>query len=129
MAIATGTAIAIAAGASAGAGIASAKMQSSAANKAAKTQQQSANQALGLQRDIYNQQYQLHSPYMALGNSAATTLGRLTGVTPGMRFAAPPQQMPPQMGMPMGPQPGGVARPRYPFMGGGGTLGELAMMR
>jgi hypothetical protein len=133
MAIATGTALAIAAGASAASGIASAKMASNASKKAAQTQANSATQANNLARDMYGQQFQMQSPYMMLGNSAANTLGRLMGSPAGARYAAPPMQQQPMAmlpGMGMAPQgQGGFARPRRAPMQGGGTLADLAMMR
>jgi len=131
MAIATATAIGIAAAASAGASVASAKMSSNAANKAAGMQQQSSNNALDFQRNIYNQQMQMQSPWVGLGQQSAMTLGRLMGAPSGSQFAAPPMQAPIGMG---GPTPWGMgsgmgqqvqpqmAAPRRPPM----TLGGLS---
>lgn len=118
MAIATTTAIAIGAtAASAGASVYSAKKGASAAKNAAAVQGRSADRALDLQRNIYNQQMQMQSPWVGLGQQSAMTLGRLTGVTPGSRFAAPPMQAPMGMGMPMGGGMGGMGGgvPRMPM--------------
>lgn len=114
MAIATTTAIAIGAtAASAGASVYGAKKAAGASKQAASAQERSANRAMDLQRNIYNQQQQMQSPFVGLGQQAAMTLGRLSGVTPGSRFAAPPMQAPMGMG-PVGGMGGGMGG-----MGGG----------
>jgi hypothetical protein len=121
MAIATATAIAIGATAASTAGsVYAAKKGASAAKNAADVQGRSADRALDLQRNIYNQQMQMQSPWVGLGQQSAMTLGRLTGVTPGSRFAAPPMQAPMGMGpigMGMGGGMGGMGGgvPRAPI--------------
>lgn len=129
MAIATATAIGIAAAASAGASVASSKMASNASKKAAGMQQQSANSALDLQRNIYNQQMQMQSPWVSMGQQSAMTLGRLMGVPQGSQFAAGPMQPP------MGMQPIGMQGPQAYGMGSGGggvpqqqTAGQMLQM-
>ena len=89
MAIATGTAIAIAAGASAGAGVASAAMQSRAANNAAKTQAASADRANRLAAEANRYQQQQLAPFAGAGTGAVNTLSQLLGVPAGGQFASP----------------------------------------
>lgn len=99
MAIATSIAIgaAVAAG-TAGASVAAAHMNSNAANRAANMQQQAGRDALDFQRNVYNQQLQMQSPFVGLGQQSAMTLGRLMGTPQGAQFAASPMQMPFGMG-------------------------------
>jgi hypothetical protein len=108
--MAVATAIAIGAGVSAASSIYAANKGAGAAKSAAAAQQRSASDALNLQRSIYNQQMQMQSPFVGLGQQSAMTLGRLTGITPGSRFAAPPMQAPMGMTSPIGAAGG--------FMGG-----------
>lgn len=130
-------AMAIGAGIMAVSSIAAAKKASSASKAAAKTQADSANRSADLAANMYRQQYTMQSPYMMLGNSAANTLGRLMGSPAGAKYAseplynqpyASPSPMP-MAGGPFSMGPGGFATPRRAPMSGGGTLGQLAMMR
>lgn len=138
--IATGTAIAIAAAASAGSSVAAAKIGSNAAKNAAKTQAQSAREAQGMAGNIFQQQQQQQSPYMALGSNSAMTLGRLMGQPQGSRFAAPPMNLgqfggPPQVPSgvaPLAPPQGSMGPPPMgPPSGytGGPPMGQPPMQR
>lgn len=99
-------AIAAAAAIAAGTSIASAKMASNSAKNAAKIQAQSGREANTLAGSIYGQQQRMQSPYMAIGQNAAMTLGRLMGAPQGSRYAAPPVDLNgwgAMMGLPQAP--------------------------
>jgi len=112
-----GTLTAIALAASAGSSIASAAIQSHAANTAAKTQTDAANQAIALQREQYQNAQRLYAPYIQRGNlagDAMTDFLGLTGTHPGALPAGsllppmPSRGYPAGMGAPQTFQPSGA---------------------
>lgn len=108
---------AIVGAASAGASVVGAKMQSNAAKKAAQTQVDASNQALGRYE-------QINRPYLDLGQSAATTLGRV--MQPGMGYS-PQQQRADVMGSayrPNQPISAQLGESPSPFMQAMGPMGQ-----
>jgi hypothetical protein len=85
-------------------------MQSRAASNANKSQQAAINRAMSLQQQLWGQQREAYSPYINLGQGAASLMGRLM-LPPGMMPQGGPPPMP---SMQQGP---GMAVPR--FMSGG----------
>ncbi len=114
MAIGTAAAIAIAAGAatSAAGSIYSAKKQAGAAKEGARVQQDAAREAGQRADQMYRQQTALMSPYINMGGSAASTLGRLMGAPAGSMFASGPPQQAPGLDLSMFGMAGGGAQPR-----------------
>lgn len=82
--MAVGTALAIGMAASAAAQAYGAHRASGAAKDAAKTQQRGADRALTEQRRVYDQQLQVHQPWVQMGQQAARTLGGL--MLPGVPY-------------------------------------------
>lgn len=73
----------------------SSNSQKNAANKAADVSQQNAQANNALTRDIYNQNQQALSPFMARGNAAGDQLNALLGLAPAQQQAAQPQMQQP----------------------------------
>lgn len=80
-----------------------------------------------MQGNVFRQQQAMQSPYMAMGNNAAMTLGRLMGAPQGARYAAPPMDMGQGGGgMNLGAMFGGPQAMRRPMRPGSSGIGPAS---
>ena len=104
MALGTAATIGLALAGSAAANAVGAKVSSNSAKKAAQTQQVATDKAMAVNDKMWEETKALHAPYLAYGNAATNTLGRLLLPPSGSKFAAPaltaPAPGPPMMSQP-----------------------------